>query len=279
MFPPDLGNRIKLDESVFIYHGDCIEILGKFPKSSVSMIFADPPYFLSNGGVTCHAGKMVSVDKGEWDKSKGLENNFIFTLEWLLACQKVMKDDATIWISGTMHIIYMMGYALQKLGFRLLNDIVWYKRNAPPHLACKMFAHATEIILWAAKKDNSKYYFNYDLMKKMNKNKQMRSIWDIPLKEPENVWEINTAPKREKAFGKHPTQKPIELLERIILASTRPDEWILDPFAGSSSTGIAAIRNGRKYIGIEKEKEFINLSKNKLTNEKKQMKIPDLQNG
>ena len=241
------------EHSVRLLKGDCIEILNQARENSVDMIFADPPYFLSNGGITCHAGKMVSVNKGKWDKSKGVIENHKFTLEWLKACQRVLKPNGTIWVSGTTHIIYSIGFAMQELGFKILNDIIWYKRNAPPNLSCRYFTHSTEIVLWAAKNEKSKHYYDYQLMKKMNRGKQMR-----------NVWEISAPFSEEKKFGKHPTQKPIELLKRILLASTREGDLLLDPFCGSSTTGVAAVLFNRKYVGIDLEAEYLDLSKNRL---------------
>ncbi len=234
---------------VKLLKGDCVEILNQARENSVDMIFADPPYFLSNGGITCHAGKMVSVNKGKWDKSKGIEETHKFTLEWLKACQRVLKPNGTIWVSGTTHIIYSVGFAMQKLGYKILNDIIWYKRNAPPNLSCRYFTHSTEIVLWAAKNEKSKHYFDYQLMKEINKGKQMR-----------NVWEISAPISAEKTFGKHPTQKPVELLNRIILASTKENDLVLDPFCGSSTTGISSILLNRKYVGIELEDEYLELS-------------------
>ncbi len=239
--------------SVRLLKGNCIEILNQARENSVDMIFADPPYFLSNGGITCHAGKMVSVNKGKWDKSMGVEENHKFTLEWLKACQRVLKPNGTIWVSGTTHIIYSVGFAMQQLGYKILNDIIWYKRNAPPNLSCRYFTHSTEIVLWAAKNEKSKHYFNYQLMKKINQGKQMR-----------NVWEISPPSAEEKRFGKHPTQKPVALLNRIILASTREGDLVLDPFCGSSTTGVAAVLCDRKYVGIELEDEYLTLSVKRL---------------
>lgn len=241
------------DHSIRLLRGDCIEILNQARENSVDMIFADPPYFLSNGGLTCHAGKMVSVNKGKWDKSKGVEENHKFTLEWLKSCQRVLKPDGTIWVSGTAHIIYSVGFAMQQLGYRILNDIVWYKRNAPPNLSCRYFTHSTETVLWAAKNPKSKHYFNYELMKKINNGKQMRNVWEMP-----------SPPAKEKKFGKHPTQKPVELLKRLILASTEKDSLILDPFCGSSTTGIASLLLDRRYVGIDMENEYLELSKKRL---------------
>lgn len=241
------------EHSVKLLKGDCIEILNRARESSVDVIFADPPYFLSNGGITCHAGKMVSVNKGKWDKSKGVTENHEFNKEWLKACQRVLKPNGTIWVSGTTHIIYSIGFAMQELGFKILNDIVWYKRNAPPNLSCRYFTHSTEIVLWAAKNKKSKHYFNYQLMKEINEGKQMRNLWKIP------------APrKEEKTFGKHPTQKPVELLKRILLASTKEGDLVLDPFCGSSTTGVAALLLNRKYVGIDIEEDYLDLSKKRI---------------
>jgi len=156
--------------SVILFKSDCFEVLPKIPDNSIDMIFADPPYFLSNGGFTCHAGKMVSVNKGKWDISKGIEENFIFIQRWLRECQRVLTSNGTIWVSGTSHIIYTVGSAMQNLGYKILNDIAWFKVNPPPNLSCRYFTHSTETILWAAKSKDSKHYFNYDLMKKMNNN-------------------------------------------------------------------------------------------------------------
>ena len=235
--------------SVRLLKGDCIEVLNQSRENSVDMIFADPPYFLSNGGITCHAGKMVSVNKGKWDKSRGVKENHQFTLDWLKACQRVLKPNGTIWVSGTTHIIYSVGYAMQELGYKILNDIIWYKRNAPPNLSCRYFTHSTEIVLWAARNEKSKHYFDYQLMKKFNNGKQMR-----------NLWQISAPPAEEKKFGKHPTQKPVELLTRIILASTKENDLVLDPFCGSSTTGVAAVLLNRKYVGIDLENEYLDLS-------------------
>jgi site-specific DNA-methyltransferase (adenine-specific) len=226
------------------------------------MIFADPPYNLSNGGITCYAGRMVSVNKGDWDKSKGFEQDHQFTLDWLNACRRVLKDDGTIWISGTIHNIYSIGFALQQLGYKILNEICWYKPNAAPNLSCRYFTHSHEVVLWAAKSKNSRHKFNYERMKKIAGGKQMRSVWmDIDKEESvPDIWTINTPSVEEKHFGKHPTQKPVALLERIILASTNPYDTILDPFTGSSTTGVVAIKHGRKFIGIDSSKEYMDLS-------------------
>jgi len=261
------------DDNFLLVLGDSLELLKKINKNSVDMIFADPPYFLSNGGITCMSGRMVSVDKGKWDKSNGVEENFKFNLEWLGECRRILKKDGTIWISGTSHIIYSIGYAMQVLGYKILNDIIWYKRNAPPNLSCRYFTHSTEIILWAAKSDKSKHYFDYKKMKELNKNKQMRNIWDIKDAGPENLWEISAPGKKEKEFGKHPTQKPEELLKRVVLASTKEGDIILDPFNGSGTTGIIASGFNRKYIGIDNGKEYLDLTIKRYEKEKSLLKL------
>ena len=232
------------DHSIRLLKGDCIEILNQARENSVDMIFADPPYFLSNGGITCHAGKMVSVNKGKWDKSKGVEENHKFTLEWLKACQRVLRPDGSIWVSGTTHIIYSVGFAMQQLGYKILNDIVWYKRNAPPNLSCRYFTHSTEIVLWAAKNPKSKHYFNYKLMKEINNGKQMRNVWEMP-----------SPPAKEKKFGKHPTQKPVKLARYLIRTFTKPNQIVLDNTCGSGSFLVASKLEGRNFIGIEKNKD------------------------
>ena len=233
-----------------LYKGDSLKILKNIGPKSIDVIFADPPYFLSSNGITCSGGKIVSVNKGDWDKSITLKEKHNFNKKWIKLCKEVLKDDGTIWISGTMHNIYSIGMALEENGFKIINNITWKKLNPPPNISCKCFVHSTETILWA-KKDikNVKYKFNYDLMKKLNNNKQMKDVWETSLTKPS-----------EKKCGKHPTQKPIELLEKIILASTNENDLILDPFNGSGTTGIVASKLKRRYIGIEKEKEYLDLT-------------------
>jgi len=232
-----------------IYQGDCLEILSSIPENSVDLVFADPPYFLSNGGITCHAGKMVSVNKGAWDVSKGPDSNHAFNTAWLAACQRVLKPNGGIWVSGTSHVIHSVGFAMQQLGFKLLNDISWVKPNPPPNLSCRYFTHATETIIWAAKSSKSRHTFNYKLMKEANRGKQMKSVWEI---RPPESW--------EKKFGKHPTQKPVALLERILLASSNEGDLVLDPFLGGGTTLLAAFRLRRHALGCELSAEFLTLS-------------------
>jgi len=245
------------EHGVWLYHANCIEfmdmLISKYPYGKFDMIFADPPYFLSNGGITCHAGKMVKVDKGEWDKSKGVELNHEFNIAWLSRCRKLLNPNGSVWVSGTHHVIHSVGYAMQQLGMKILNDITWEKPNPPPNLSCRYFTHSTETIIWAAKDEKSKHCFNYEKMREFNNNKQMKSVWKF------------TAPNGgEKDFGKHPTQKPLQLLERIILASTGENDFIMDPFSGSSTTGVAAINLRRRFVGIELETDFLTLSTKRL---------------
>lgn len=236
---------------VRLFHGDCREILRDW--EGASMIFADPPYFLSNGGTTCKSGKRASVHKGAWDRSRGIEENHAFNREWLAECQKALWSNGTIWVSGTSHVIHSVGFAMQQLGFKMLNDITWEKPNPPPNLACRYFTHATETVIWAARDRKSRYHFDYAAMKAENGGKQMKSVWRM------------TAPGRdEKLCGNYPTQKPIALLERIILASTKPGDLVLDPFNGSGTTGVACMRHGRKYVGIDSDEGALLLTLSRL---------------
>lgn len=232
-----------------LYLGDCLKVLKRVPDQSVDLVFADPPYFLSNGGMTCKGGKMVSVHKGQWDTSQGVDEDFKFQAKWLRECQRVLKANGSIFVCGTRHNIFSVGFAMQRMGFKLLNDIVWYKRNPPPHLACRYFTHTSETVLWAARDGKSKWTFNYKLMKRLNGGKQMKSLWSIL-----------PPSKAEKALGKHPTQKPVELLERVVVAASNPGDLVLDPFCGSGTTGLAATRLGRRFVGIELTPEYAELA-------------------
>ena len=243
--------KFYFEESGFkLIENDTFAILKELDEKSFDMIFADPPYFLSNDGITCSAGKMVSVNKGIWDKSLSIKDKHEFNKKWIHECYRILKDEGTIWISGTLHNIYSIGMALEEEGFKIINNITWQKTNPPPNLACKTFTHSTETILWARKDlPKKKYKFNYDLMKELNNNKQMKDVWTTSLTKPS-----------EKKQGKHPTQKPLEILDRIILASTDENDLILDPFCGSSTTGISASKLKRRYIGIDNSKEYLDLS-------------------
>lgn len=240
-----------------LYQANCLNVLAKLPENSVDMIFADPPYNLSNGGITVHAGRMVSVNKGDWDKSKGFKDDYDFHYKWMEACRRVLKPHGTLWVSGTYHSIYQCGHALQALGYHILNDIAWFKPNASPNLSCRYFTASHETLIWARKEKKAKHTFHYELMKNGN--------WpEDGLKKPglqmRSVWSMGTPRPIEKRFGKHPTQKPEDLLKRIVLASTNKGELVIDPFTGSSTTGIAAYLHGRKFIGIDTEPKFLDLS-------------------
>ena len=239
------------DKTFNLLHGNSIELLPQF-EHKFDMVFADPPYFLSNGGLSIQSGKIVSVNKGNWDKSEGFDFVNDFNRKWLSLVRDKMKDDATIWISGTMHNIFSIGQILLELDFRILNVVTWEKNNPPPNFSCRFFTHSTEQIIWARKKEKVPHYFNYELMKQLNGDKQMKDVWKLSAIAP---W--------EKSCGKHPTQKPLSVLTRLILASTKPNAWILDPFTGSSTTGIAANLTNRRFLGIDQELEFLEISKNR----------------
>ena len=245
-----------------LYHDDCLKILEEIPENTFDMIFADPPYMLSNGGITCQNGQVVSVNKGKWDKSQGFEQDFEFHKKWLSACKRVLKKNGTLWVSGTYHSIYSCGFAMQLLGYHILNDISWFKPNASPNMCCRYFTASHETLIWARKDKKTKHTFNYELMK----NGDFSSDFiKKPKTQMRSVWAIGTPKKSEKTFGKHPTQKPLDLLERIILASTNEGDLILDPFMGSATTGVAALKHNRKFVGIEKEKEFVELAEKRLS--------------
>lgn len=236
-----------------LYYGNCLKILKQLGDKTIDVIFADPPYFLSGGGVSCRSGKQVCVNKANWDKKIDIDERLKFNRQWLKECRRVLKDDGTIWISGTFHNIYSIGVSLEKEKYSIINNITWQKPNPAPNLACRCFTNSTETILWARKQlsptKKGKHYFNYALMKEINNNKQMKDVWDFKLPK-----------KDEKKYGKHPTQKPVDLLIRIIQASTKENDIVLDPFCGSSTTGVACKMLNRKYIGIDNVKEYLDLS-------------------
>ena len=237
------------DHAFNLLHGDTFELLPQF-DFKFDMIFADPPYFLSNGGISVQSGKVVCVDKGDWDKGASAEDINAFNLKWLSLCREKLKDNGTIWISGTYHNIFSVANALTQSGYKILNVITWAKTNPPPNISCRYFTHSTEFVIWARKKEKVAHYYNYELMKQINGDKQMTDVWRLPAIAP---W--------EKSCTKHPTQKPLGLLSRIIMASTKPNAWILDPFAGSSTTGIAANLLNRRFLGIEREADFVAIGK------------------
>lgn len=234
-----------------LLHGDCFELLPQF-DFKFDMIFADPPYFLSNNGISYQAGKIVSVNKGNWDKGGTPEFIREFNHDWIALCRNKLKDNGTIWISGTYHNIFAVANSLTDLGFKILNVITWAKTNPPPNISCRYFTYSTEFIIWARKCPKRPHQYNYELMKHINGGKQMTDVWRLPAIAP---W--------EKSCGKHPTQKPLALMTRIVLSSTIPGAWILDPFAGSSTTGIAANLVDRRFLGIEREQDYVELSKSR----------------
>ncbi len=249
------------EDNFVLYHEDSLKIIDQLPENSIDMIFADPPYNLSNGGFTVHAGKRASVNKGKWDESNGFEKDLEFHQNWIDRCKRVLKEDGTIWISGTYHSIYQCGFALQKSRYHILNDIAWYKPNASPNLSGRYFTASHETLIWARKDKKAKHLFNY---KDVKMGDWSEDFLKKPEKQMRSVWAINTPRPWEKKFGKHPTQKPFELLKRIILASTKKEDVVLDPFTGSSTTGLAAMKYGRKFIGIDTENKYLDLSKKRL---------------
>lgn len=239
-----------------LYTGDHLALLGSLPDASVDCVWTDPPYFLSNGGSTCQAGRRVKVDKGTWDQSQGIAADHAFNRAWLAECHRVLKPTGTIWVSGTHHVYLSVGMALLELGFRLLNDIVWEKPNPPPNLGCRCFTHSTELVLWASKAHKGsadRYTFNYAQMKAQNGGRQMK-----------NVWRLTAPGKNERAFGRHPTQKPLALIARCLDACTQPGDVVLDPFAGSGSTGVVALGSGRVFIGADIDPAYGRLAARRL---------------
>ena len=250
-------------ENFTLYQGDSFKLLKCFDVKTFDFIFADPPYFLSSGGISCQNGKQVCVDKGEWDYTKTIEDKIKYHRKWISLCRNVLKDNGTIMISSTLHSVYAIGVALEMEGFSIINNIIWKKTNPTPNLACRCFTHSTETIIWARKqltlKKKGKHYFNYDEMKTENGGKQMKDVWEF---EPEpEIFESSTTPRSEKKQGKHPTQKPLLLLERILLAATKEGDVVLDPFNGSGTTGIACKRLNRTFVGIDFDIKYLKLTK------------------
>ncbi len=228
-----------------LFQGDTLEMLEEF-SAKVDMIFADPPYFLSKGFTWRENGKVKCFDKGEWDRQRSVEEVDAFNMKWLGLCRRILKDGGCIWVTGTYHNISSVERCLTTLGYKVLNIIVWQKPNAPTTLSDSHFNFSAEYIIWARKSKSTPHYFNIEAMSALNSGKRMPDVWSIPTVE---TW--------EKHFGKHPTQKPLRLLYRAILSNTHPGDTVFDPFAGSGTTGIAANLIGRKFIGMEREDDFI----------------------
>lgn len=255
------SNLIYSERGINLVHGDSLELLKNIEDNSIDLIFADPPYFLSNDGISCHSGKMVSVNKGKWDKNNSYSKIERFNYDWLIECQRILSPNGTIWISGTRHNIFSIGNTMLHLDYKLLNIVTWEKPNPPPNLSCRYFTHSTEQVIWGSKNKKSKHLFNYSIMRKMEKK------WTKKDKQMKDVWRILPPGKNEKRYGKHPTQKPEELLELIISSSSNEGDVVLDPFNGGGTTGVVSKRLNRHYIGIDLEKEYLDLSIKRITDE------------
>lgn len=241
---------------VTLHHGDAVRQMAKMPTNSVDVIWADPPYFLSGTGTTCKSGQRAPVAKAAWDRPMLPEDQLEWTRAWLDQARHVLKPTGTIWITGTMHSVHTAGYALQLEDYRLLNQIVWEKPNPPPNLGCRCFTHSHETLLWASLGKKAKHEFNYGQMKYLNEDKQMK-----------DVWQFTAPPRDEKIFGAHPTQKPISLVGRCLLASMPQGGTVLDPFMGSGTTGVAAMcvpDCDWKFIGIELEQQWIDVARKRI---------------
>lgn len=230
---------------------DAFALLRALPSGCADLVFADPPYRLSGGGTTVRSGKRASVDKGIWDTPGAIENFHVWNREWLRLCQRVLRPTGTIWVSGTRHSLFSVGYAMQQLKFHLLNLVTWSKPNAAPNLGCRTLTESCEHLIWAAPHELKPlgHFFDYKAMRKIAGNKQLR-----------DVWTISPPPPREKTHGRHPTQKPIALLERILIAASTPGAIVVDPFCGSGSTGVAARMLGRRFIGCDLDGGYVALA-------------------
>jgi site-specific DNA-methyltransferase (adenine-specific) len=237
------------EPGTIVYRVDCVELMRLMPAGSVDAIFADPPYRVSGGGLTVKSGRLAPVDKGEWDRSRGFRKDHEFNVRWLRAARRVLRPDGTLWVTGTHHIIFSLGFALQQLGFRIINSLVWQKPDPPPNALHTAFTHAHETLIWASKARGARHTFNYDLINGPDPGSQMSSVWRIP-----------TVPKREKVHGYHPTQKPLRVVRRALLASTREGDLVFDPFCGSGTTAVAAKELNRFFVGAELEEEFAELA-------------------
>jgi site-specific DNA-methyltransferase (adenine-specific) len=251
------------ESAIRLINSDVLEALKLIDSESIDFIFADPPYFLSNDGFTVKSGKAVSVNKGDWDKSFGFENEIAFHEAWIAECLRVLKPNGSLAISGTYHSVYKCGFILQKLNCRIINDIAWFKPNGAPALAGRNFTASHETILWASKNQKAKHTFNYSISRNWDvlndkiysKGKQMRSVWSVP-----------STPKREKLHGSHPTQKPYEILRRLVAMCTNEGDWVLDPFCGSGTTGVACVLMKRNFIGIDLDNRYLELTFKRLEN-------------
>lgn len=247
----DLGRISSYGEpGAIVYRADCVEFMRLVPPGCVDMVFADPPYRLSSGGVTVRGGRLAPVDKGEWDRPRGLREDYAFDLRWLRGVRRILKPDGTVWITGTHHNVFSVGFALLRLGFRIIQTIVWEKPDPPPNALHTAFTHAHELLVWASRSRSSRYTFNHGVFEGSGASSSpLTSVWRIP-----------SAPPAERLCGYHPTQKPLRLVRRTILASTREKELVFDPFCGSGTTAVAARELGRAFVGTELEEEFCTLA-------------------
>jgi site-specific DNA-methyltransferase (adenine-specific) len=242
------------EPGAMVYRADCVDLMRLMPPESVDVVFADPPYRLSKGGVTVKGGRIASVDKGAWDRSLGsFEKDHEFNVRWLREARRILKPAGAIWVTGTHHVIFSLGFALQSLGFRVINDITWEKPDPPPNAMRTAFTHAHETLLWASRDRRARHTFNYDLINSPRPDAQMSSVWRIP-----------SVPKREKLHGHHPTQKPLRLVRRALLASSEEGDLVFDPFAGSGTTAVAAKELNRFFVGAELEEEFCELAERRI---------------
>ncbi len=236
------------EPGAIVYLADCVELMRLMPAACVDVVFADPPYRLSGDGITVKSGRVAPVSKGDWDRSLGFEKDHEWNVRWLREARRILKPDGTLWVSGTHHVVFSLGFALQTLGFRIINDITWQKPDPPPNALHTAFTHAHETLLWASKGKGARHTFNYDLVNSPNPNAQVSSVWRIP-----------SVPKSEKRHGYHPTQKPLRLVRRALLASTREGDLVFDPFSGSGTTAVAAKELNRAFVGAELEEGFAEL--------------------
>lgn len=250
--------KVYQDELITLLRGDTFEYLRRIPDSSIDLIIADPPYFLSNGGQTNSGGKWVSVNKGQWDMASKEEAEQFYK-RFIEETYRILKSDGTIWIFGTFHNIYTVGYYLDHNNFKILNNVTWQKSNPAPNLSHRMLTHSTETIIWA-KKHDGRHVFNYGQLKEENNLKEVTDVWTTP-----------TTSRNEKRFGRHPTQKPLAVMKRIIQASSTQGSLILDPFVGSGTSAVAGKILNRKVICIDKSKEFLDLAQQRVLDYKNEI--------